>query len=147
MKTLTVFTLLISVSICSAQIKPLIKTYLGDEQLFTNGDHNSRIYLLEILESEEKLPRFLIEKMAPALAEMNNYEELNLFLNLLEKHAYSSPLILSSASVILENKNSFIARRAYWYLEKQTLDKQTTNRIQTFREKSIKQGLNLQALK
>jgi outer membrane protein assembly factor BamB len=32
MKTLTVFTLLISASICSAQIKPLIKTYLGDEQ-------------------------------------------------------------------------------------------------------------------
>ncbi|MFT5906238.1 MAG: hypothetical protein ACI9E1_001845 [Cryomorphaceae bacterium] len=115
-------------------------------QLFTNGDHKSRVHLLELLDSEEILPHFLIEKMALALPEMKDYEEIHMYLNLLEKHSYSSPSILKMTSQVLKNNNFFIARRAYWYLDKQTLDKLTSSHIQSFREKNIELGRDLQRL-
>jgi len=108
--------------------------------LYTECDNKSRIHLLELLKSEKELPDALIDKMATTLPAMKSYYELDIFLKFLEKHAYVSPAILTMTAQLLEDKNFFIARRAYSYLKKQTVDEKITKRIQVFREKSKKEG-------
>ena len=78
---------------------------------------------------------------------MKNYDEINAFLNILDKLNYTSPAALITSAKVLENKNFFVARRAYWYLEKKSLDKQTSDLVLKFREKSLKEDRNLKRIR
>ncbi len=119
-------------------VKNQFQEHLG--VLFAECSNKGRVQLLGILASKKELPDGLIEEMAQALPAMRNYYELHLFLSLLEKHDYVSQSILTLTARLLEDKNFFIARRAYWYLKKQTVDEQITSRLEAFREESKKQG-------
>lgn len=44
------------------------------------------------------------------------------------------------AALLLESENFFMARRAYRYLEKQTLNEQMKQRVKAFQEKNEKEG-------
>ncbi len=48
--------------------------------------------------------------------------------------------ILVEAARLLDDQNFFIARRAYWHLEKQTADAQIMNRMRRFYERCSKDG-------
>ena len=93
-----------------------------------------------LLNLEKELPGTLFDKMSEVIAGAKTYYELHLFLRLVEKHEHVSQPILTQTSQLLESTNFFIARRAFWYLEKQTLDSQVEARMQIFREKSRKEG-------
>lgn len=108
--------------------------------IFNESSSKRRIHLLKLLSLKKELPGTLFDKMSSTLASMNIYYELHLFLRLVEKHEHVSQPILTQSSILLESTNFFIARRAFWYLEKQTLDSQVKTRVQVFREKSRKEG-------
>ncbi len=114
--------------------------------VFSQSNNHSRIFILELLEAKKELPGALIEKMISSLPLMTSYDEINAFLNILEKLNYSSPEVLTTSAKVLENNNFFIARRAYWYLEKKSLDKQTSDLVLKFREKSLKEDRNLKRI-
>ena len=115
--------------------------------VFSKSNNVSRILLLNLLVSKKELPNTLIEKMITSLALMKNYDEINAFLNILDKLNYTSPAALITSAKVLENKNFFVARRAYWYLEKKSLDKQTSDLVLKFREKSLKEDRNLKRIR
>ena len=106
--------------------------------LFISSNNKDRIDLLKFLSSREDLPGSLFDRMSEALPEMNTYWELHLFISIVEKHGYVSQPILTQISRLLENEDFFLARKAFWYLETQTLSQQIKNRVQVFREESIK---------
>ena len=70
-----------------------------------------------------------------ALAKTDSYRELHLFLGLAEQHNKVSEQILKQAARFLESDNFFMARRAYWFLEKLKLDEQLMSQIEAFRNK------------
>ena len=81
--------------------------------------------------------------MSAAFPGMNTYYGLHRLLRLVEKHEHVSQRILTQVSRLLENDNFLVARKAFWYLEKQTLDEQIKNRMQAFRDKCRKEGRSL----
>jgi|TARA_B110000908_G_scaffold64590_1_gene78522 hypothetical protein len=114
--------------------------------IFSQSNNHSRILLLQLLEAKKELPDALIEKMITSLPLMKDYDEINAFLNMLEKLNYASPAVLTNSAKVLENNNFFIARRAYWYLEEKSLDKQNSDLVLKFREKSLKEDRNLKRI-
>ena len=108
--------------------------------MFNESSSKRRIHLLELLEFEKELPGTLFDKMSAAFPGMNTYYELHRLLRLVEKHEHVSQRILTQVSRLLENDNFLIARKAFWHLEKQTLDEQIKNRMQAFRDKCGKEG-------
>jgi len=119
---------------------PKAQYYDNLATIFIESNPNRRIHLLKLLNLEKELPGTLFDKMSSALASMKTYYELHLFLRLVEKHEHVSQPILTQSSQLLESTNFFIARRAFWYLEKQTLDSQVKTRVRVFSEKSRKEG-------
>ena len=109
-------------------------------RLFVDCSASGRIRMIGILDSAKELPEALLNKVGTVLPAMDSYYEVHLFLGLLEKHDCVSEPLLTMISQLLEDANFFIARRAYWYLDKQTVDEQTASRIRSFREESEKDG-------
>jgi hypothetical protein len=118
---------------------PKAQYYDNLATIFNESHSKRRIHLLKLLSLKKELPGTLFDKMSSTLASMKTYYELHLFLRLVEKYEYVSQPILTQSSQLLESTNFFIARRAFWYLEKQTLDSQVKTRVQAFREKSRKE--------
>ena len=108
--------------------------------LFTESNSRGRIYLLGLLDSEKEISGAHFDKMSLGLKDTGSYYELHLFLSLMEKHKHASESILTQASRFLESENFLVARRAYRYLEKQTLNEQMTHRVKAFQEKSEKEN-------
>ncbi len=108
--------------------------------LFAESNGRGRIHLLGVLDSEKKISGAHFDKMTLGLKDTDSYYELHLFLNLVEKHKYVSKQILTQALSFMESGNFFVARRAFWYLEKQTLDEPMTHRVKAFQEQNEKDG-------
>ena len=119
---------------------PEVQYYDHLAVMFNESDSKRRIQLLELLEQETKLPGTLFDKMSEALPGMTTYYELHRLLRLFEKHKHVSQHMHKQASRLLEHDNFFMARRAFWHLEKQSLDEGTKNRLQAFRDKCKKEG-------
>jgi hypothetical protein len=100
--------------------------------LFTESNGDGRIYLLGLLDDEQEISGAHLNKMSLGLKDTDTYYEIHLFLSLVEKHKHVSEQILNQTSLLLESENFFVARRAYWHLEKQTLNEQLTRRIEVF---------------
>jgi len=109
--------------------------YAKRAMLFVECDGHNRIHLLQLLDAEKKVSGGQLDRWSKGLESTDTYYELHLFLNLAEKHKHVSPQMLSQVSRFLESDNFFIARRAYRYLEKQTLDEPLKLRVEAFREK------------
>jgi len=113
-------------------------------QLFKESGREGRTHLLDLLASEKKLSPALFDKMSEVVSGTDTYYELHLFLQLVEKHRHVSQSLLTRISRLLESDNFFIARRAFWYLEKRAKDELTKKRIQIFRDKCKKDGRSLE---
>ncbi len=108
--------------------------------LYIDASPARRIQLVGVLGAMRELPASLLEAMGKVLVRMDRYYEVHLFLSLLEKHEYASGSLLREVSQLLDNGNFFIARRAYWYLKKQSLDNRTAHLIEKFRRESEAEG-------
>ncbi|VGO13622.1 hypothetical protein PDESU_02179 [Pontiella desulfatans] len=112
-------------------------------RLFKQSDGETRIYLLGLLGAELTISGAQLDKFSEGLTETDTYYELHLFLNLIEKHQHVSEPLLMEVSRFLENENFFIARRAYWYLEKQSLNEQMAETLTAFQEKCARENRTL----
>jgi hypothetical protein len=111
--------------------------------LFKQSDGETRIYLLGLLGAEQTISGAQLDRFSVGLTETDTYYELHLFLNLIEKHQHVSEPLLMEVSRFLENENFFIARRAFWYLEKQNLNEQMAERLAAFQEKCARENRTL----
>lgn len=103
--------------------------------LFGNSKRPAQIYLLNLLAVEEKLPDVLYESLVAQIPRFGEYYELHLLLNLLESRHYVSKQVLTNAAAVLDNENFFMARRAFWFLQKQELPADLQQKVKTFQEK------------
>ncbi len=112
-------------------------------RLFKQSDGETRVYLLELLGAEQAISGAQLDRFSEGLMEIDTYYELHLFLNLLEKHQHVSEPLLMEVSRFLENGNFFIARRAFWYLEKLSLNEPMAERLTAFQEKCARENRTL----
>lgn len=109
--------------------------YANLSSLFEMGSSDTRIHLLGLLESELSSSAAKLDQLSVGLEKTDTYYELHLFLGLAEQHNELSDQLLTRASRFLESENFFIARRAYSFLEKQTLSEQLMRKLEAFRQK------------
>lgn len=112
-------------------------------QLFEIGSSDTRIHLLGLLEAELSSSAAKLDQLIVGLEKTDSYYELHLFLGLAEQHEQVSEQVLTRASRFLESENFFMARRAYWFLEKQTLNEQLTRQMEAFRNKCENENRSL----
>ncbi len=109
-------------------------THLGG--LFSDGNRQAQIHLLTLLAKEKELPETLYEQLGAQIPRFGEYFELHLLLQLLEKREHVSGPILARVAALLEHENFFMARRAYWFLQKQKLAPDLQEKVKAFEEKN-----------
>jgi len=103
--------------------------------LFTELDMEGRVYLLGVLDAESTITGSLLDKFSQGLKNVNTYYELHRFLSLVEKQQQVSEIILTRVSRFLEDENFFIARRAFLFLGKQSLNEPMAKQVAAFEAK------------
>jgi hypothetical protein len=125
----------------SALLKPVI-TYFEEasnavyfqaiEELFLKGDQKQRILALSSLLSTKKLATDgYFEKWHQYFSELESYQEVSIFLRIIENKNPNSKGIIKYALPMLD-KELIIARRVYWFLNEQYLDKEQQKIIKKF---------------
>lgn len=110
--------------------------YSAMERLFAQADTGKRIlYLRSLTEVKTKAPTEFYDRMAAWLPQLESYFEVHLLLTLLEKRALDLDETVKQSLVVLDNKNFLIARRAFWFLDKQSLTAMQKERVDAFRAK------------
>ena len=70
--------------------------------------------------------------MVPSATE---YYEVHRILTLAERHQYSSDGTNGKVAELLTSDSFFIARRAFWFLEKRELEEKEKEKIKAFRQR------------
>lgn len=105
-------------------------------KLFESGNNKQRVqYLNSLIKSDKEAPDGYYNKLCEFLPELSTYQEVNLMLSLIETKNHSSSLIHEHALRLLK-ADVFIARRAYWYLSYQELNKDQQKTIDRFYKKN-----------
>lgn len=105
-------------------------------RLFAGGSREKRTLCLRSLaEVKQSGSSAFYDRLASLLPELESYFEVHLLLNLLEARNPGSAETLTQAGRVLQNDNFLIARRAYWFLEKQTLSEDLAKAVESFRVK------------
>ena len=103
--------------------------------LFKNGNGNHRILVLNSLCRTNKiLPYHYLDDLSLFIPNLS-FQEIDLFLEILEQKNISSEIILDQIINLLDQK-ILIARRAYWYLNGQKLSEEQQNKIVAFQERN-----------
>lgn len=100
--------------------------------LNTGKDKASLLALGSLLESERNPSEEFLSSLSNQLSNCKSYQQIDLFLKVIEKKKSISNKSLSNIVALLEREDFLIARRAYWFLSKQELSTQGKNRLQTF---------------
>ena len=69
------------------------------------------------------------------MPKFNSHHELHLLLALITSRGAGSDEINQNAARLLKHKKFFVARRAYWYLKKQTLSPDVKAQVDAFHKK------------
>ena len=101
--------------------------------LFGDTNRRGQLYLLDLLAKEKKLPQLLYGHLVAQIPRLGEYYELHLLLSLLEKGDYASAQALTNAAPVLDHENFFMARRAFWFLEKQELPPALEKKVKAFK--------------
>ena len=105
-------------------------------KLFKGGTANQKsLYLQSLRKTSYSFPVGFFESFSFETSNLNSYQEINLFLNLLEEKGSPSNVILDNIMPLLD-KNILISRRAYWYLSNQKLSSDQQNRLEGFRKEN-----------
>jgi len=110
--------------------------YNAMERLFEVADSQKRILCLRSLsEVKAEAPDGFYDRMAAWLPRLETYFEVNLLLTLLEKRASRPDETVKHGLVVMDSKNFLIARRAFWFLDKQSLTAMQRSKVEAFRAK------------
>ncbi len=120
--------------------RPQFYNILTDAFIATNS--KKRIHLLKFLTTQEDIPTEVYDKLTGSIPTMSEYYEAHLLLNLLERDSYTTNEILRKVAALLDNNNFFVARRAYWYLQRQQTNPTIKTKIQQFAQKNQNRLLN-----
>jgi len=104
-------------------------------RLFSDSNRRGQLHLLNLFAQEAKLPKALYQHLAMQIQHCEEYFELHLLLNLLEKGSYTSETVLTNTAKVLNHKNFFMARRAFWFLQKKELSPELKQKLKAFQEK------------
>lgn len=105
--------------------------------LFAEADSKKRLIILEALMSDNQKPvAGFYDQLCDHLPELDSYFEVHLFLNLMEKHNKNSSRVSEKTIELLKHPKFFVSRRAYWYLEKQTLPENLQQQVDAYFKKN-----------
>jgi len=91
-------------------------------ELFSVPDSKKRVLILEELSSkEQQAAAGFYDQLCDYLPSLESYFEVHRFLTLMEEQNPGSTKVAEKTAKLLQHKKFFISRRAYWFLEKQTL--------------------------
>lgn len=96
------------------------KTYLSSLlTLIEKAKKHERIQLLQSINNYElEVDESFLEALSPLTKDFETYREIDLFLNLIEKHEVKSNKVIQDIFSLL-SKDILVARRAYWFLDYQ----------------------------
>jgi hypothetical protein len=111
--------------------------YDGMSELFAKANRQKRTYYLSALaETELEAPDGFYNRLSRALPELGTYYEIHLLLELMEARNPDSAEVTAQAMKVLANDNFLIARRAFWFLEEQSLSPDQQHEVNAFRAKN-----------
>lgn len=106
------------------------------EQLLDTGNPQLSVLCLSaLLQTKHPASLNFFERLSDLLSQDNIYQEINLFLKVLEERNTSSLMITQRLIPFLDNENFIIARRVYWFLEKKELSRTAQLRLEAFYRK------------
>jgi hypothetical protein len=110
--------------------------YLAIEQLAPAASRQTRtLYLAALSQIPLPPPADYFDRISRWLPQMDTYFEVHLLLTLLEEEDAGSPEAVKHSMMVLENENFLIARRAFWFLDKQSLATSQREKVEAFRAK------------
>ncbi len=106
------------------------------EQLAPATSRQTRtLYLAALSQIPLPPPAGYYDRISRWLPQMDTYFEVHLLLTLLEEEDAGSPEVVKHSMMVLENENFLIARRAFWFLDKQSLATSQREKVEAFRAK------------
>lgn len=91
------------------------------------------LYFQSLRKTNKAFPAGFLESLSLESSNFNSYQEVNLFLNLVEEKGISSSVTIGNIMPLLD-KNILISRRAYWYLSKQKISPDQQKELDAFRK-------------
>ena len=89
-----------------------------------------------ILKTNHELSQVLYDHLSFQLSAFSSYQEINLFLNIMENKDAVSSEIIQNLMPLLRNHDFLIARRAYWFLSEKPLSAEQQSKLEAFRLKN-----------
>ncbi len=107
--------------------------YAALAKAFDHCSDGKRVILLSHLaDSKASFPPGALDRLSFALPGFESHHTLHLFLNLVTSKQAGSETISRNLAPLLAHKKFFVARRAYWYLEKQDLPEDLRKKAEAF---------------
>ena len=106
--------------------------YRDTADLFWQLDGRRKQTVLDFVESQPSPAPVFFDALIEGLPTLTEYYELHRVLALIEQHRHSSGRLIPQVAALLKHENFFIARRAYWFLEKRALGKEEKKAVDAF---------------
>lgn len=108
------------------------------KSLLAAGNQNLRLLSLSsLLKIKTQAPISYYEDLSKIFSESNEFQEVDLFLKILDSSSGMSVGTIKNLMPLLDNRAFIIARRAYWFLVRQKLSVEQEKILLAFREKNI----------
>ncbi|XMO85904.1 hypothetical protein AAFN75_14025 [Algibacter sp. AS12] len=102
------------------------------KELFYSGSQNQKIASLSsLLNTKKTITKAYLDDLSKYLPKSNSYQEVSLLLRLMENKNPDSQEVIKHALPMLNNE-FLIARRIYWFLKDQKLDKKQERLVKKF---------------
>jgi len=127
--------LVLSLTYLSRAVKDGSVFYRDTADLFWKLNRREKQTLLDFVESQPQPAPVFFDALIKGLPRLTEYYEIHRVLALVEKYNYASDRLTPQVTALLKHENFFIARRAYWFLEKRELDEEEKGELRAFVEK------------
>ncbi|WP_123896765.1 hypothetical protein [Aureibaculum marinum] len=109
------------------------KVYINTiQKLLKQFESENRLFCLQhLLKTKQKLPLEFYYKLSDLYKDFT-YQEIHVLLKILNTKYDISPQMINHLLPLLNHNDFLIARRLYWFLQKQDLLQEQESRIQTF---------------
>lgn len=107
--------------------------YASLPQLLKASSKGRRITLWNSIHKQSTTPiAGYFDHFCDKLLERKDYQEIDLFLTILEQKKASTPAILTKLAPLLEDEYSIVNRRVYWYLSNQELSDSQKQMLESY---------------
>lgn len=115
---------------------PLEQFLYATERFFLEGGNEHRISTIQTLrETSKQIPNTFLDSLSLELQKLDSYQEISLFLGLLESKNNNSQIVVEATLPLLKT-DFLIARRVYWFLKNQELEPNQLKMLESFYQKN-----------